>query len=269
MFMSALAIASLELRHIVHGKKIFVIGFLVACAVFLGFVVRYYGESPPNDAWPSIYIFMMSLLFLHALVILIPLLFATSLIREEADDGTLVYLFTRPLPKAVILLAKFAAASAVSILLIAGGMLLFHFFFTVFGSKGFEPYDWGGRLWAFLRAGVLGVVGYGAVFTFVGLMTKRALVWGIAYGFLSEFILTMVPAVVGKVTIMHYLRSTALSGVDTLQEKDLDRFMTLTDLVSPTAAAVTILITSAVFLTLSVALVSTREFLETRGAEGT
>ena len=62
MFKSALAIVSLELRHIVHGKKVFVVAFLVACAVFLGFVVRRYGERPPNDAWPAIYIFMMSFL---------------------------------------------------------------------------------------------------------------------------------------------------------------------------------------------------------------
>ena len=68
---------------------------------------------------------------------------------------------------------------------------------------------------------------------------------------------------------MHYLRSTALSGVATLQDGEIDRAIALADLASPATAAVTILIASAVFLTLSVALVSTREFLETRGAEET
>ena len=107
---SALAVVSLEVRQILQGKKIFAVGFLIACAVFLGFVVRRWGEMPQGDAWHYIYMFMMNFLFLQALVILVPLLFATSLIREEVDEGTLVYLFTRPLPKPVVLLAKYLAA---------------------------------------------------------------------------------------------------------------------------------------------------------------
>ncbi|MHC5077978.1 MAG: ABC transporter permease, partial [Planctomycetota bacterium] len=206
MLGSALTIAVLELRQILYGKKALATAVLVAGAVALGFVVGRYGIAPPQEGWPLIYLMMMSFLFLHTLVILIPLQFTTSLIREETDAGTLLYLFTRPVPKAVILLAKFTTAVSVSTLFVVGGMGLFHLAFLIGRGGNLGDHHWGHSFLGFVQAGTLGVLGYGAIFTFVGLFTKRALVFGIAYGFLSEFILATVPAVVREITLMHYLR---------------------------------------------------------------
>ena len=270
MLNQALAVAGLELRQILYGKKVLVIVLLTACAVALGYVVRRFAPAPDSSGgWPVIYIFMAVFLFLHTLVLLIPLLLTTSLLREETDEGTLVYLFTRPVPKPVVLLSKFAVATAVALAIVATGMLFFHLGFTGPGKAGGRAYDWGGRLWSFLLAGGLGVVGYGAIFTFVGLVSKRALIWGIAYGFLSEFILAIVPAVVKEVTLMHYVRSVALSGETTFGDRELDRVLGVADLVSVPGATAVVLCTAAVFLLLSVVLVSVREYFETRTAEAT
>ncbi|GEM_PF-2792567 len=262
-----LAVAGLEVRQVLHGKKVLAAALLVAGAACLGYLVRRFARDPGPETWPLLYLFMMTFLFLHTLAILIPLLLSTSLIREETDEGTLVYLFTRPLQRSLVLLAKFVASLLISLLLIVAGMSLFHLGFTLPGRPEGVAYDWAGALGGFLRAGVLGVLAYSAVFTFVGLVSKRALIFGIAYGFLSEFLLTLVPAVIRKATLMHYIRSIALSRTGTVGDQDMDRVLGLADLTGPTLSASTLLGAAACFLLLSMVLVSVREFAEYRGAE--
>ena len=265
---SLISVFMLEVRQIIAGKKLLVVALLLAAAAALAFIVRRFApDSEPG--WPVIYMFMMTFLYLHTLVILVPLLFMTALIREETDEGTLVYLVTRPVAKPMLLLTKFAAAAAVSATLIALGMVLFHAAYTLPGKAGAGDFDWAGRLSAFLRAGVLGVIGYGALFTLAGVLMRRALIFGIAYGFLSELILSMFPAVIQKTTIMFYLRSTGLSGSGSWADRELDAALSLLDLASPLRSAIVVLGASAAFLAMSCVVVSVREFVESRGAEAT
>jgi len=210
-----MTIAWLELRRMARGKKLVILLLIYVGAAALAFTVRRYAPDPGSGegGWPMVYVLMMTFLFMQTLVLLVPLLFMTGLVRDEIEDGTLVYLFTRPVPKSLAFAAKFAAAAAFSALLTAGGMLLFHAAFTLAARHPDASFDWGKRLGAFVAAGVLGVVGYGAIFAFAGLVSRRAHVFGIAFGFLSEFVLTNVPAVIKKLTVMHYLRSVALGGL--------------------------------------------------------
>jgi hypothetical protein len=148
-------------------------------------------------------------------------------------------------------------------------MILFHVAFHLGLSGENTAYPWTHRLFAFLHAGVLGALGYGAVFTFIGLLSKRALIWGITYGFVSEFLLAMVPAVVKKVTLMHYLRSVALADHSLLGAGNIEQVLSLAELSSPRSATITVLGVALVFLALSLYVVSAREYMETRPGEET
>lgn len=313
------ALAALEMRQMARDRKLLVVALLLAGAAVLAFLVRRFAPDPGEGGWPAIYLLMMTFVFLQTLVIMIPLLFATSLIKSEVDDGTMVYLVTRPVPKPVMLGAKLAAAAVFSAALLTGGMTAFHLAFmlphrqaagrqegkhpgtknaeTVFHVKPAPPpaehgeaetsggtvmpgsfgggspsalgasFAWGERLLAFLAAGLVGVVGYGALFTLVGLLSKRALIWGIAYGFLSEFVLTNFPAVVKKFTVMYYLRSIALGRLEHLGDPDVREMLGLLELASPGTAGLTVLSAALVLLLISAFVVSTQEFAVARPEE--
>lgn len=267
-FTAVRSVVRLEAHQILQGRKVLVILLLLAGAAAMGFLVRRFAPDP-EVPWGFVYLFMMVFLYLHTMVILIPLLFFTSLVREETDAATWVYLQTRPIRKPVLLLAKFLAAWAASAVLVCTGMVLFHAAFTIPGKSDSLEFAWASNLGAMIHAGVLGVTGYGALFTFVGLATRRALIFGIAYGFLSEFLLTLFPAVIKKTTLMFYLRSVALRSLTSLGDPEIDRLLGMTDLASTGTAALTVLVSSAVFLALSAIVISRLSFVESRGAEAT
>lgn len=254
---SLVALVELELRQMTSGRKSLVLGLALTGTTALAAVVRHFAEPPSPEFWGVVFTLMLTFLFLQTLTLLIPLLYATSLLRNELEEGTLVYLVTRPIPKPLLLLAKYVAAVAFSSAVLIVGLVAFYAAFLVFGPALGE-FAYGERLLHFMAAGVLGVVGYGAIFTLVGLISRRALIWGIAYGFLSEFVLTSIPAVVKKLTVMHYLRSIALADLR-FGDKDVGELLGLLDLASPTTAVLTVLGASGVCLCVAALLIAQRE----------
>jgi ABC-2 type transport system permease protein len=265
-------IAALQLRQLLGGTRLLVLGVLLAGLVILPGVVRVF--APPADApaavYPLVFVMMLNFVFLQTVVILVPLLLATSLIRDEVEEGTLVYLVTRPLPRPVLLLGKYAAITLVAAGLVAVGMTLFELAFLLPGGDPTDgEFGWGQLLVDFILAGLLGVLAYGAVFTLLGLVFKRGLIWGLVYGFVSELVLTNVPAVVREVTIMFYVRSIALShfelrrlGLDMRADEmdEVKEVFGFFELASPGSSALTLLAITAVALALSAALMWRREF---------
>lgn len=266
-----LAVAELELRRMLGGPRPWVLGALALGVAGLGFVVRRFAPAPDDPAaWGFLYVLLLMFLFLQTLGILVPLLHTSGLVRDDLEEGTLVYLFTRPLPKPLVFLAKLLAAGGLSAAILAAGMLAFHVAFAL--GAGASPSGAGvtTHLLPFVAAGALGVAGYGALFAFVGLLTRRGLVLGIVYGFVSELVLANIPAVVRQLTLMHYLRSVALSRVaDGLgSEEEVRELLGVLDLVPAGQAALTVLVVAAVAILASLVAVSRIEFAGEQQVEG-
>lgn len=251
-----LAIAELELRRMAGGKRALLLGVLLLGAAALAGVVRAFAPPPPGEEGWTLVFLAEALLYLQTLVILVPLLHATSLLKDDEEEGTLVYLITRPVPRPALLLAKFVAMAAFAGLALCVGMLAF---MAAFAWCGPTPFPAFARGWRFLLAAELGVVAYGGLFTLVGIVSRRGMIWGIVYGFLSEFLLaTVVPALAKRLTLMHYLRSVALSD----QELPAQLPPNVLDLSSPWTAGLVLLAVGGGCLLLSMAAIS---FLELEG----
>ena len=61
---------------------------------------------------------LVGTVFVQILVVVIPLVFGTGLVAQDAEARTLVYLLTRPLSRASLLLGKFAGAWAAATVLL-------------------------------------------------------------------------------------------------------------------------------------------------------
>jgi ABC-2 type transport system permease protein len=143
------------------------LGLLGLGAVVIGVAIR--AANPLDRAQAS-----WSLVDSYGLSLLVPvvaLLFGSAALGDLSEDGTLVYLWLRPVARSWLALSALAAAVTaalpISVIPLVIGTAL---------SGGS-----GKLLAATAAASVLATLAYSAVFSGLGLRVRRALAWGLAY----------------------------------------------------------------------------------------
>lgn len=147
---------------------------------------------------------MILAFYLQFLVIILAVFYGTSVLSEEVEGKTLAYLTTRPVPKAAIILGKYAAYASWTGILIAAGALLS--FLVLNADSLADPMAWAllARTAAVL---VLGLWAYLALFTLAGAALKKSMLVGLVFGFGWETIVQYLPGSTQKLTVVHYLKS--------------------------------------------------------------
>jgi ABC-2 type transport system permease protein len=113
------------------------------------------------------------------LLALAAVIFGTTAFGGEVDDGTLVYLLVKPVPRWKIALSKLVVAATASFAISIPGIVLP---WLVLSGPGVSV----DMLWAFFAAAAVGAVIYCSIFLSLGLVTRRALVVGLVYVILIE-----------------------------------------------------------------------------------
>ena len=108
---------------------------------------------------------------LSLLVPVVTLVFASSVLGDPSEDGTLVYLWLQPVPRWHLVLTALGAALTLALPLTVVPLAL-----AAAATGG------GLRLvTATVVSCALGVVAYAGVFAWLGLRVRRALLWGVLY----------------------------------------------------------------------------------------
>jgi ABC-2 type transport system permease protein len=128
---------------------------------------------------------------------LISLVQAAAVVGDLRDDGTLVYLWLRPVPRWKLALAAaiavfvrsapLAVLAAVALALAAGGST------DLVVASGYSA--------------LLGCVGYAGLFSFLGLAVRRALVWGLVYVLVWEGVVGTFGALPARLAVSSYSTS--------------------------------------------------------------
>ncbi len=197
---------------------------------------------------------LIMLFYLQLIVLVLALFYGTSVCSEEVEGKTLPYLITRPIPKAAVVLGKYAAYTAVMIAMVALGLL---FSFLVLNlDRLLEPavYRILGR---YLGVLILGVIAYGALFTFLGSFLKRAIFFGLLFCFGWENVIQYFPGSTQRLAIAHYLKSF-------LPATSSGRFSILTFRLEPTSPGLALLmlfLITAALLALACFLFTKKEYI--------
>ena len=136
---------------------------------------------------------------------------ATGAFGNEVEDRTLSLLTTKPVPRWTIVLAKFAATVVVAGPLMAAVAALI----TMMDAEGT-----GNAPLAAAVAAVVGVVAYASAFTWLGLLTTRALGFGLVYVLLWEALITSFLSGTRYLSIRSYIFGTAY-GINDVFGEDL------------------------------------------------
>lgn len=202
---SAWWIGVFSFREMIRRKRIVSVGLLMLLPVILAVAWRLLDTDGVIPA-DLILANLSGMVYVHAMVALVSLAFGLSAIGETADEGTIIYYWTRPLSRSAIYLGRLWAAQTVSALLVAGSLVLCFLVMTV-GNFGVISLD-------FLRLYVsaclvilLGGFVYTAIFAAVGTVLKRPMLPAILYAFGWEAISGNAPLKLQELTVVFHLRN--------------------------------------------------------------
>ena len=138
------------------------------------------------------------------LVPVVALVFASASLGDGREDGTLVYLWLRPMDRWPVVVGAWLAAITLSLPL------------TVVPLGAAALLSGGGAelLAATTLAALVGVVVYSALFVLLGLVVKNSIVWGLGYVLVWEGIVAAFGSFAAKLAIRGYTRSILTSMTD-------------------------------------------------------
>lgn len=191
------------IRQIVSAGRIAALGALGAIMIVVGWVVGTSSDRGGNSSAGMIFD-GASYADGFGLIVIVPivsLVFAAASLGDARDDGTLVYLWLRPIGRAPLAVAATLASATVSLPLcvvptVLGGWLATDF---VTGS--------GGVALGALAAAGLGTVAYSFLFVLLGLLFRKAVLWGIAYILLWEGLAVGLGDFAERLSLRGYARS--------------------------------------------------------------
>jgi len=181
-------------QQLTRGRLLLVAGFSI-----LAFVLALsIGAQVDIDQQLESVVGFLSVYGLGFMVPILSLLFASSALGQLVEDETLVYLWLRPNPRWQLAVAAWAAAATIavptSVIPLAASAAI--------GTGG----D-GGTVGATALSMALAAVGYSGLFVLLGLIFRRALLWGLVYVFIWELFVARVGAGAARLSLNTYPHS--------------------------------------------------------------
>jgi ABC-2 type transport system permease protein len=215
-------IAVLTMRQLLGRRRTLLLAALGALMLVVAIIHRLGGDTSDAAEWT---IQLLATFGITTLLPLVALIIGTGAFGAEVDDGTIVHLLAKPVPRWQIVLTKAIVAAVLTGLLtaipIAAAALM------AGGERG------GSLAVAFVVGDLLGSLVYTALFLAAGLVTSRAFIVGLIYVLVWEGFLAALFA--GTKTFS--VRQQALSVADS--------FTSVQDVLGETLALPTALVVAA------------------------
>ncbi|MDH4148309.1 MAG: ABC transporter permease, partial [Acidimicrobiia bacterium] len=167
--------------------------------LFVGFVI-----GATADSQLSAWVRFVNSFGLSLLVPVVSLLFASAAFSNPIEDGTLVYLWLRPIERSRLVLAAYAASLTIIAPLVVVPLALG----TIASRAGTDA------LAGTVAAALVGAVGYSALFLGLGLLTRRGLPWGLAYILIWEGFVASASSGASRLALRAYTRSILSEATD-------------------------------------------------------
>jgi len=214
MIRASMRIFDLSLGQMLWSRRSVFLGLLVGGPVMLALGIRsIIAWTPANLPMvngvrmngSAIFGLMIWLLYIRFIIPVLGVFYGTSLVADEVEDKTITYLFTRPIPRGAVLLGKYLAYLACTILLVLPSAVIVYFIVVPLGGVSIgEQFP---SLLSDLGMLAAGLAAYGGVFAFVGARLKHPLVAGLVFIFGWEPWVLIFPGYLKRATVAFYLQA--------------------------------------------------------------
>ncbi|MEM9465925.1 MAG: ABC transporter permease subunit [Actinomycetota bacterium] len=190
----------LIVRQLLTRGRALALAALGAVLVLISFAV---GSADLDDPVAD----SVSLIDLVGFTLVVPivaLVFAAAALGDPREDGTLVYLWLRPMDRGPIVVGAWLAAITVALPLTLPSLVI---------SAALLP---GGSdlIIATALSATIGVVAYCALFVLLGLLVRNPVIWGVGYVLLWEGLIAQFGTVPARIAVRGYTRSILASVTD-------------------------------------------------------
>jgi ABC-2 type transport system permease protein len=193
-------IARVTFRQLLGRRRTLLLILLAALPVLLAVAFRVAGQTDIERFSHRVF----DTITVTILLPLVAILFGSGAFGAEIDDGTIVYLLAKPVPRWVVILAKALSAMVLAVALTAASAGLSGLIDLVpAGSDGVLATE------AQILAMVVGSVCYVSLFLALSLFTRRALVIGIGYMLVWEGALSVLLPGIANLSIRQYAMGAA------------------------------------------------------------
>jgi ABC-2 type transport system permease protein len=170
-------VAYITARGLFGRRRVLLLLPLPLLMIVLALICRGYGVSPTQ--WGQAVVVGLGLAVVLPVVSLIV---GTGVLGSEVDDGTIVHILTKPLPRREIILAKLLVAAGVSAVTTAIPLFITG---VLADSVRFGL--------SLALAATIGAIAYSALFLLLSLVSRRPVLFGLAYilvweGLLGRFL---------------------------------------------------------------------------------
>ena len=137
---------------------------------------------------------------------MLSLVYASGVVRDDVEAGTMPYFLTRPLSRTSFLSGKMLASFTMTLALVLPSLVLVYYVVV-------SPSGWGEvgarfpNLARNLGVAALGLVAYNGIFALAGTVLKRPLLAGLFFIFGWQAVATFVPGRARLATVAHYMSS--------------------------------------------------------------
>ncbi len=198
-------IAALTLRQLVGRGRTTLMGILALLPILLAIVYRLGGQDGDQAEWVARV--LLDGLVVTTLLPLAALVYGTAALGAELEDGTAVYLLTKPVSRMSIVFAKLLAAwTLTTATVLASGLVA-----AAIGLAGAPGH---GLLLGFAVGIVAGSLVYSALFVMLSIVTSRALIAGLVYVFVWEGLINGLFTGTRMLSVRHYTLGIAGFFVD-------------------------------------------------------
>jgi len=192
-----IALASLTFRRLFWSSStLMVLLPLAGCLLFI--LWRFHNRSETADRDFRDFSEFMILVYASFVVPVCALAFGTASVGGDREDRTLVFLLVRPIPRALVLLAKFIAALPLVLGLVVGGYWLACQLAGEVGQVAFPLY---------LPALVYMTLAYVGLFHLFAVTFRHSTIIALIYALFMELLLGNLPGIVKRVAVNYYGRS--------------------------------------------------------------
>jgi len=195
------------------AKTFYILSFIPILVLAIAKIYEYHNPASTLTA-EQLFTKVLLIMYVQLLIPVLSLLYGSLVISEEVDNKTLVYLTSSPVPKPAILLGKYLAYIALSVIIIDLGLL---FCFLIININHFSQMVYVNEFLAFFGVGVLAIMAYSGLFTLLGTISKKSLLVGLVFIFGWENVVQYFPGVTQKLTLMHYIKSLLPQTSETIK----------------------------------------------------
>src|SRR4249920_292104 len=211
LFSSAMRVFDLSLGEMLWSRRTIFMALVVGMPVVISLIFRAFHEAgAPNlrvnnaaASGPTIFGLMMWAFFVRFSVPVLGVFYGTALIADEVEDKTITYLFTRPVSRASVLVGKYFAYLACTILVVLPSVIIVWLLVVPTTSSLGATFP---DLVKDLGLLALGLAVYGALFAFIGTAIKRPLLVGLLYIFGWETAVMALPGYLKRFSVAYYLQ---------------------------------------------------------------